>query len=132
MESLSIQVPIPVFARMTDKLRQELMAAEQEKLENFEAQLLTLQNYSRNEPGMLEQQQKLMAQHEACQLRANKIQEAPAGSKFMLRVLQGSLPLKVPLRRHHHHHRANHSNRSSTYPWSKGDTAEVRAMGHRL
>jgi hypothetical protein len=95
MESLSIQVPIPVFARMTDKLRQELMAAEQEKLENFEAQLLTLQNYSRNEPGMLEQQQKLMAQHEACQLRANKIQEAPAGSKFMLRVLQGSLPLKV-------------------------------------
>ena len=95
MEGLNIQVPVPVFALMTDSLREELMTAEQQKLESFEAQLFALQNYSRNDRGAQERQQQLMAQHEACQLRANKIQDAPAGSKFLLRVLQGNIPLKV-------------------------------------
>ena len=87
MESLNIQVPIPVFALMTDKLREELMEAEQQKLESLEAQLIAVQNYSKNDRGLQERQQQLMAQHEACQIRANKIQEAAAGSKFLLRVL---------------------------------------------
>lgn len=95
MQELNVQVPIPVFAQMTERLREELIAAEQQMLESFEAQLIAVQNYSKNDRGMQERQQQLMAQHEACQMRANKIQDASVGGKFLLRILQGNVALKI-------------------------------------
>lgn len=95
MDGLQVQVPVPVYAHMTDQLREELIMAEQQKLESLEAQLMAVQNYSKGDRSLHERQQQLMAQHEGCQIRANKIQEAPTGSKFLLRVLQATVAVAI-------------------------------------
>lgn len=94
MQVLHIQHAVPVKALMTEELREELIAAELSAAGEISQQLTTLQSYAPNEDSF-EKQRRLLMQQSEIEQRLARLDSAPAGQPFVLRVVQALLPLNV-------------------------------------
>lgn len=95
MEPLMIQCPIPVKAIMTEELKEELMAVEQAASAEMERQLATLQTFAVTQDDIFERQRRLLAQHAEIETRLARLNAAPLGEEFLLRVVQAVVPIGV-------------------------------------
>ncbi len=95
MESIQVHCAIPVKAVMTDALREELLRFEHDGLIEVERQLGLLVSFTAGEEERFERQSHLLARAADLESRVNRLQNAPDGEKFLLRVVQGVTELKV-------------------------------------
>lgn len=95
MDSIQVHCAIPVVAIMTDTLREELLGFEHNGLIEVERQLGMLENFTGGDEERFERQSHLLAQASELEARVNRLQNAPNGEKFVLRVVQGTTELKI-------------------------------------
>ncbi len=95
MSTVQIQCPIPIKAIMTDQLREELLVAEAMIAQDIEHQLSLLQNFSATQDDVFERQRRLLVQQAEVDTRIARVEGAPLGEPFLLRVVPGVVNLGI-------------------------------------
>lgn len=94
MQTLHIQHPVAVKALLTEELREELLSVELSAAGAIAHQLSTLQAFAATEESF-ETQRRLLLQQSEVEHRVARLEAAPAGEPFTLRVVQALVPLNV-------------------------------------